>query len=53
MTKKVRAVADKYCATVEAELGVVGGNEGDTAVHKITCTDPKKALEFCEKTLCI
>ena len=50
LTKKVRAEADKYGATVEAELGVVGGNEGDTAVHKIQCTDPAKALEFCEKT---
>ena len=40
----------KKMATVEAELGVVGGNEGDTAVHKIQCTDPAKALEFCEKT---
>ena len=50
LTKKVRAEAYKYGATVEAELGVVGGNEGDTAVHKIQCTDPAKALEFCEKT---
>ncbi|MBQ7962877.1 MAG: class II aldolase [Clostridia bacterium] len=50
LTKKVRAEADRYGATVEGELGVVGGNEGDTAVHKIQCTDPAKALEFCEKT---
>ena len=50
LTKQVCAEADKYGATVEAELGVVGGNEGDTAVHKIQCTDPGKALEFCEKT---
>ena len=35
LTKKVRAEADRYGATVEGELGVVGGNEGDTAVHKI------------------
>ncbi len=50
LTKQVRAEADKYGATVEAELGVVGGNEGDTAEHKISCTDPDKAFEFCEKT---
>lgn len=50
LTKRVRAKADEYGATVEAELGVVGGNEGDTAEHKITCTDPASALEFCEKT---
>ena len=50
LTRQVRAEADKYGATVEAELGVVGGNEGDSAKHEIMCTDPEKALEFCEKT---
>ncbi len=50
LTKQVRAEADKYGVTVEAELGVVGGNEGDFAEHKITCTDPEKAVEFCKKT---
>lgn len=50
LTKKVRAEADIFGATVEAELGVVGGNEGDSAEHKITCTNPEKAFVFCEKT---
>lgn len=50
MTKAVKTEADKYGATVEAELGVVGGNEGDTAEHKILCTDPEKAEIFCEET---
>ncbi len=50
LTKQVRAEANKYDATVEAELGVVGGNEGDTAEHKIMCTDPEKALDFCNET---
>ena len=50
ITKNVVATAAKYGATVEAELGVVGGNEGDTAEHKITCTDPNVAQDFCEKT---
>ncbi len=50
LTKQVRAEADKYGATVEAELGVVGGNEGDSAEHKITCTDPEKAFVFCDAT---
>ena len=50
LTKQVRSEADKYGATVEAELGVVGGNEGDSAKHEIMCTDPEKAVEFCEKT---
>ncbi len=50
LTKRVKVEADKFGATVEAELGVVGGNEGDSAEHKITCTDPDKAYEFCEAT---
>lgn len=50
LTQTVKEQADKYNASVEAELGVVGGNEGDSAEHKILCTDPAKAYEFCEKT---
>lgn len=50
LTKKVKSYADEYGATVEAELGVVGGNEGDSAEHKIMCTDPEKAKIFCEET---
>ena len=49
-TKEVVALAERFGASVEAELGVVGGNEGDTEEHKITCTDPEAAEEFCEKT---
>ncbi len=50
MTKKVVEKAKKYSATVESELGVVGGNEGDNAEHKILCTDPDKAEEFALRT---
>lgn len=49
-TKEVVALAAKTGATVEAELGVVGGNEGDTEEHVITCTDPQVAKRFCEET---
>ena len=49
-TKEVVALAKKTGATVEAELGVVGGNEGDTEEHIITCTDPTAAKRFCEET---
>ena len=49
-TKEVVALAAKTGATVEAELGVVGGNEGDTEEHIITCTDPQVAKRFCEET---
>ncbi len=48
--KKVRQMADEYGATVEAELGVVGGNEGDGAAHEILCTDPNDAKLFCDET---
>ena len=50
LTKEVKAQADKYGATVEAELGVVGGNEGDSEKHEILCTDPDAAKIFCEET---
>ena len=48
--KQVREMADKYGATVEAELGVVGGNEGDSAAHEILCTNPDDAKLFCDET---
>lgn len=50
LTQKVVCKAKEYGASVEAELGVVGGNEGDGKSHKIQWTDPKKAKEFCERT---
>ena len=50
ITKEVVELARKYNATVEAELGVVGGNEGDTEEHIISCTDPAVAKRFCEET---
>ncbi len=48
--KTVRQMADEYGATVEAELGVVGGNEGDGAAHEIFCTNPADAKIFCDET---
>lgn len=48
--KRVRAEADKYGATVEAELGVVGGNEGEGKAHEILCTSPDDAKLFCDET---
>lgn len=50
LTRIVVEAAQKYGASVEAELGVVGGNEGGGKAHKIQCTDPSLANEFCEKT---
>ncbi len=50
VTKQVVQMAFEAGATTEAELGVVGGNEGDTAEHVITCTDPEVAADFCRRT---
>lgn len=50
LTAKVVEKAKEYGACVEAELGVVGGNEGVGKAHKIQCTDPVLAREFCERT---
>ncbi len=48
--KEVVRRASKYGATVEAELGVVGGNEGEGTAHEIKCTSPDDAKIFCDET---
>lgn len=50
MTQEVVALAAQYGATVEAELGLVGGSEDGSTDHGIRCTDPEDAKVFCEKT---
>ncbi len=50
LTKDVVLLAQHFGASVEAELGVVGGNEGDTEEHIITCTDPDAAERFYKET---
>lgn len=49
-TKAVVNLAAKYGATVEAELGLVGGSEDGSSDHGIRCTDPADAKRFCEET---
>lgn len=49
-TLAVTALAQKYGATVEAELGLVGGSEDGSCDHGIRCTDPEDAAVFCEQT---
>lgn len=49
-TKRVAALAKAYGATVEAELGMVGGSEDGSCDHGIRCTDPEDAKIFCELT---
>lgn len=48
--KNVVQLASDYGATVEAELGVVGGNEGEGKAHQVLCTDPADAVRFCDET---
>lgn len=48
--KEVVSKAAEYGATVEAELGVVGGNEGEGKKHEILCTNPADAKRFCDET---
>lgn len=50
LTQEVVELASEYGASVEAELGVVGGNEGGGKAHEIQCTDPLLAIRFCLET---
>lgn len=49
-TREIVELAKSYGATVEAELGLVGGSEDNREDHGIRCTDPKDARIFCEET---
>lgn len=49
-TRRVAERARRYGASVEAELGTVGGSEGGGKAREISCTDPSLAVEFCERT---
>lgn len=49
-TKAVVELAKEYGATVEAELGLVGGSEDGSCDHGIQCTNPDDAKIFCEET---
>lgn len=48
--KTVVEKARKYGATVEAELGLVGGSEDGSCDHGIRCTDPDDAVVYARKT---
>lgn len=50
---RVKAVVEKarkYSATVEAELGLVGGSEDGSCGHGIRCTDPDDAVVYARET---
>ena len=50
---RVKAVVEKarkYGATVEAELGLVGGSEDGSCDHGIRCTEPDDAVVYARET---
>ena len=49
-TLEAARLAKEYGATVEAELGLVGGSEDGSTDEGIRCTNPEDARVFCEKT---
>lgn len=49
-TREAAELARAYGATVEAELGLVGGSEDGSCDHGIRCTNPRDAKIFCERT---
>ena len=48
--KRVVRLAAGYGATVEAELGLVGGSEDGSTDHGIRCTDPEDAAIYARET---
>lgn len=50
LTKEVVDLAAKYDATVESELGLVGGSEDGSSDRGISCTNPEDAAVFCRET---
>ena len=50
-TKKIVSMAKKYSASVEAEIGCVGGSEDGSEDIAINCTKPDDAVRFAEETM--
>ena len=50
VTKKVVEAAKAYGATVESELGTVGGKEDSLKSAGVVYTDPDEALDFATRT---
>ncbi|MEY8354163.1 class II fructose-bisphosphate aldolase [Lachnospiraceae bacterium 54-53] len=49
-TLEAGRLAKEYGATLEAELGLVGGSEDGSTDEGIRCTNPEDAKEFCART---
>ncbi len=50
LTNKTVELAQKYGASVEAEIGCVGGSEDGSEDIAINCTSPVDAIKFCYET---
>lgn len=50
LTSRVTAMARAAGASMEAELGVVGGSESSETGVRAVCTDPERARDFSEQT---
>lgn len=50
-SKKIVSMAKKYSASVEAEIGCVGGSEDGSEDIAINCTKPDDAVRFAEETM--
>ena len=50
MTKEIIGIAKKYDASVEAEIGCVGGSEDGSEDIAINCTKPEDAVRFEAET---
>jgi fructose-bisphosphate aldolase class II len=50
ITNKIKALARRSGASLEAEIGKVGGSEGDYESIEVLITSVKEAMQFYEKT---
>jgi fructose-bisphosphate aldolase class II len=50
MTKKIKELAKRSGASLEAEIGKVGGSEGDYENIEVLITSVKEAMQFYEET---
>lgn len=50
LVKKMVNIAKEYNASVEGELGIIGGNEERHTLSEIQCTRPADVQEFCQQT---
>lgn len=50
LTSRVKLIADKYGATVEAEVGQLGGSEDGSVDNEMYFSDPREVSELYEST---